>query len=111
MSSQRTALLRSHLPQRSFARSPPTGRMISQPTRHSMRVVCWTIRLLPAAHAPSASAAVSYPGVSTTVECRSCRIHRTGPDQLDALNAAPRFHVLLFENELVRVLDTRVPPR
>jgi hypothetical protein len=32
------------------------------------------------------------------------------PDQLDALNAAPQFHALLFENEMVRVLDTRVPP-
>jgi hypothetical protein len=32
------------------------------------------------------------------------------PDELDALNAAPRRHALLFENEFVRVLDTRVPP-
>lgn len=32
------------------------------------------------------------------------------PDELDALNAAPKYHVLLFENEAVRVLDTRVPP-
>lgn len=32
------------------------------------------------------------------------------PDGLDALNAAPQYHILLFENELVRVLDTRVPP-
>lgn len=32
------------------------------------------------------------------------------PDELDALNAAPQYHVLLFENEFVRVLDTRVPP-
>ncbi|MEO8727192.1 MAG: hypothetical protein ABI383_13845 [Acidobacteriaceae bacterium] len=31
-------------------------------------------------------------------------------DELDALNAAPRNHGLLFENEFVRVLDTRVPP-
>jgi hypothetical protein len=32
-------------------------------------------------------------------------------DELDALRAAPRHHTLLFENELVRVLDTTVPPR
>jgi quercetin dioxygenase-like cupin family protein len=32
------------------------------------------------------------------------------PEELDALRAAPRHHTLLFENESVRVLDTRVPP-
>jgi hypothetical protein len=32
------------------------------------------------------------------------------PDELDALIAAPRHHLLLMENESVRVLDTRVPP-
>jgi hypothetical protein len=32
------------------------------------------------------------------------------PDELDALQAAPRHHTLLFENELVRVLETSVPP-
>ena len=32
------------------------------------------------------------------------------PEELDALNAAPQHHSLLFENESVRVLDTRVPP-
>jgi hypothetical protein len=32
------------------------------------------------------------------------------PDELDALIAAPKHHVLLFENETVRVLDTRVGP-
>lgn len=32
------------------------------------------------------------------------------PPELDALQAAPQFHTLLFENEEVRVLDTRVPP-
>jgi hypothetical protein len=32
------------------------------------------------------------------------------PDELDALTAAPQYHILLLENELVRVLDTRVPP-
>ena len=32
------------------------------------------------------------------------------PDELDALNAAPRNHALIFENARVRVLDTRVPP-
>lgn len=31
------------------------------------------------------------------------------PAELDALNAAPQYHRLLLENELVRVLDTRVP--
>jgi quercetin dioxygenase-like cupin family protein len=32
------------------------------------------------------------------------------PDELDALNAAPQYHVLLFESEAVRVLDTRIRP-
>jgi hypothetical protein len=32
------------------------------------------------------------------------------PDELDALIAAPQYHVLLFENEQVRVLDTNIPP-
>jgi hypothetical protein len=32
------------------------------------------------------------------------------PEELDALTAAPHHHALLFENEFVRVLDTRVPP-
>jgi hypothetical protein len=31
-------------------------------------------------------------------------------EDLDALTAAPHHHNLLFENEFVRVLDTRVPP-
>jgi hypothetical protein len=31
------------------------------------------------------------------------------PDELDALRAAPDHHTLLFENEVVRVLDTRIP--
>ena len=31
-------------------------------------------------------------------------------EDLDALTAAPHHHILLFENEFVRVLDTRVPP-
>jgi len=30
------------------------------------------------------------------------------PDQLDALQAAPHHHTLLFENQVVRVLDTRI---
>jgi len=34
----------------------------------------------------------------------------TWPDSLDALIAAPRHHTLLFENERVRVLDTRIAP-
>jgi hypothetical protein len=32
------------------------------------------------------------------------------PEELDALIAAPNHHILLFENESVRVLDTRVSP-
>lgn len=32
------------------------------------------------------------------------------PDELDAVVAAPENHVLLFENEAVRVLDIRVAP-
>ncbi len=32
------------------------------------------------------------------------------PEELDALNAAPKHHALLFENEAVRVLDTTVGP-
>jgi hypothetical protein len=31
------------------------------------------------------------------------------PDELDALVAAPEHHKLLFENDLVRVLDTTIP--
>ena len=32
------------------------------------------------------------------------------PPELDALVAAPEHHTLLFENERVRVLDTRIAP-
>ncbi len=32
------------------------------------------------------------------------------PEALDALRAAPDHHTLLFENEAVRVLDTRIAP-
>ena len=32
------------------------------------------------------------------------------PEELDALIAASKHHILLFENEAVRVLDTRVGP-
>jgi len=32
------------------------------------------------------------------------------PDELDALTAAPQYHVVLLENEAVRVLDTTIPP-
>jgi quercetin dioxygenase-like cupin family protein len=32
------------------------------------------------------------------------------PESLDALVAAPGFHTLLFENDDVRVLDTRIGP-
>jgi hypothetical protein len=35
---------------------------------------------------------------------------RAWPDPLDALSAAPRHHTLLYENEHVRVLETRIPP-
>jgi hypothetical protein len=31
------------------------------------------------------------------------------PDELDALVAAPAHHLLLLENERVRVLETRIP--
>jgi len=31
------------------------------------------------------------------------------PDSLDAMIAAPQYHILLLENERVRVLDTRIP--
>ena len=32
------------------------------------------------------------------------------PDSLDALSAAPQHHILLFENDSVRVLETRIAP-
>lgn len=32
------------------------------------------------------------------------------PDELDALVAAPEHHTLLMENDLVRVIDTLIPP-
>jgi len=32
------------------------------------------------------------------------------PHELDALVASPQHHKLLFENEFVRVLDTKIPP-
>jgi hypothetical protein len=31
------------------------------------------------------------------------------PDALDAMIAAPQYHLLLLENDRVRVLDTRIP--
>ena len=34
----------------------------------------------------------------------------TWPDALDALTAAPESHRLLFENDAVRVLETRIAP-
>jgi len=34
----------------------------------------------------------------------------TSPAELDALRADPRHHRLLFENEIVRVLDTLIQP-
>jgi hypothetical protein len=32
------------------------------------------------------------------------------PEELDALVAAPKHHLLMFENDAVRVLDTRIAP-
>ena len=32
------------------------------------------------------------------------------PESLDAVIAAPLHHTLIFENDQVRVLDTRIPP-
>lgn len=32
------------------------------------------------------------------------------PEELDALSAASQHHKLLFENELVRMLNTNIPP-
>ena len=32
------------------------------------------------------------------------------PDSLDAVVAAPKHHKLVFENDRLRVLDTRIPP-
>ena len=34
----------------------------------------------------------------------------TWPDSLDAVEAAPESHRILFENDAVRVLDTRIAP-
>ncbi len=34
----------------------------------------------------------------------------TSPDSLDAVAAAPESHRVLFENDAVRVLDTRIAP-
>ena len=31
------------------------------------------------------------------------------PESLDAMIAAPQYHQLMFENERIRVLDTRIP--
>jgi hypothetical protein len=45
--------------------------------------------------------------LATVVETSSNQ--QDWPDELDALSAAPQYHALLFENEAVRVLDTRVP--
>ena len=39
----------------------------------------------------------------------SDRGQEASPDDLDALTAAPDHHTLLFENDRVRVLDTRIP--
>src|SRR5258708_38954827 len=34
----------------------------------------------------------------------------TWPEELDALTAAPKHHKLLYENEIVRVVDTSIAP-
>ncbi len=36
--------------------------------------------------------------------------HESRPEALDALVAAPDHHTLLFENDAVRILDTRITP-
>jgi hypothetical protein len=41
---------------------------------------------------------------------RPDRTQQTWPDSLDALIAAPDHHTLLFENERVRVVRTRILP-
>ncbi len=38
------------------------------------------------------------------------RLVQPWPPELDALVAAPRHHQVLFENDRVRVLDTRIAP-
>ena len=43
-------------------------------------------------------------------ESKSVGLSAQWPDSLDALTAAADFHRLLFENELVRVLEVRIPP-
>ncbi|RRA49354.1 hypothetical protein [Acidipila sp. EB88] len=37
-------------------------------------------------------------------------IDQQWPEELDALVAAPRNHILLFENEILRVLEIRIVP-
>lgn len=32
------------------------------------------------------------------------------PDSLDAMIAAPKYHRLVYENDRVRVIETRIPP-
>ena len=32
------------------------------------------------------------------------------PDELDAVIAAPKYHRVIFENDRMRMLDTRLPP-
>src|SRR4030095_11590552 len=34
----------------------------------------------------------------------------TWPEKLDALTAAPKHHKLLYENKIVRVIDTKIDP-
>lgn len=48
--------------------------------------------------------------VNSTAEPQEAPPESGWPDALDALQAAPQHHALLFENAAVRVLDTRIPP-
>ena len=54
--------------------------------------------------------------IVNTQVCSPCMLqpapssHPQWPAHLDALIAAPRHHTLLFENDVVRVLETKVPP-
>lgn len=49
----------------------------------------------------------SAPGDGTKIESSDLW---SWPDSLDALRAAPGFHTVIFENDDVRVLETRIGP-
>jgi hypothetical protein len=58
-----------------------------------------------------AFAGMSIPEVAVTAETgREHSGEWPWPDSLDALVAAPRHHMLLFENDRVRVLEVRIAP-